>query len=299
MSYRSKNYNRILLFLFIVVLSSCQAQEKAKKENSQIIPVKVMKVELKEIYNTLEYVGDIKAQDEAIVYPKVSGKIIEKVKEDGSSVNKGDIIAYIDRDEVGLKFEKAPVESPLGGIVGRIYVDIGSNVSPQSPIALVVNMDKVRIDLNIPEIYLPKVFLGQEAKLSVDTYPQQEFLGRITKISPVVNLENRAAPVEITTDNPQHLLKPGMFIKVSLVIEKRSKVPLILKEAIISREPDAYVYMVEDNRAKMRKISLGIHDGPLYEVTQGLKENEMVVIVGQQRLYEGASVSAETENINE
>ena len=105
----------------ISLLSGCgKAPAKGAKKESAI-PVKVMKVAIEDLDKALEYVGNIKGRDEAVVYPKVSGKIIEKVKEDGSSVSKGETIAYIDRDEVGLKFEKAPVESPLTGTVGRVY----------------------------------------------------------------------------------------------------------------------------------------------------------------------------------
>jgi len=181
-------------------------------------------------------------------------------------------------------------------VVGRIYVDIGENVNSQIPVALVVRTDKVKTTLDIPETYLAKISLGQEAKISVDTYPQESFNGQVTKISPVVNLANRAAPIEITIDNSGQRLQSGMFAKVSLVINKRPRSPVILKESIIGRSPDTYVYTVENNKALMRKISLGIHDGPLYEVTQGLKEGELVVVVGQQRLYEGAPVTVEMNN---
>src|SRR3990167_1651984 len=105
-----------VLVMAILIFIGCQKKDAVmKSEERQIIPVKVKIAELKDIYRTLEYVGNIKAEEEAVVYPKVSGKIIKKVKEDGSVVEKGDALFYIDRDEVGLKFEKAPVESPLDG----------------------------------------------------------------------------------------------------------------------------------------------------------------------------------------
>ncbi len=285
-----------ILLVSVFLLFGCQQQKASIDKSAEAIPVKASKIELMELSETLEYVGDIKAQDEAAVFPKVSGKIIEKIKDEGAFVNKGEAIVYIDRDEVGLKFEKAPVESPLTGVVGRIYVDIGENVNSQIPVALVVRTDKVKTTLDIPETYLAKISLGQEAKISVDTYPQESFNGQVTKISPVVNLANRAAPIEITIDNSGQRLQSGMFAKVSLVINKRPRSPVILKESIIGRSPDTYVYTVENNKALMRKISLGIHDGPLYEVTQGLKEGELVVVVGQQRLYEGAPVTVEMNN---
>jgi multidrug efflux pump subunit AcrA (membrane-fusion protein) len=291
----------ILIFAFCILNFSvgCQKNEAAKMEGPQVIPVKVSKVELKDLADILEYVGDIKAKDEAVVYPKVSGKIIEKIKQDGDPVNKGEAIAYIDRDEVGLKYEKAPVESPLSGTVGRVYIAIGENVTSQTAVALVVDMDKVKISLDIPEKYLPKISLGQEAVISTDAYPKDEFSGSITKVSPVVNLENRAAPVEIIIDNKEHRLKSGMFAKVNLVVEKHAQVPVVFKESIIGKEPDLYVFVIEDNKAALKKIALGIRQGPYYEVTDGLEAGELVVIVGQQRLTDGAPVRVEMENNND
>ncbi len=293
---RSLMFKVSFLIITSIIFLGCQKKEIKKQETPQIIPVKVSRVELKELVESIEYVGNVKAEDEVIVYPKVSGKIIEKIKQDGSPVDKEEIIAYIDRDEVGLKFERAPVKSPLAGVVGRIYVDIGSNVGTQTPIALVVNMDKVKINLDIPEKYLSKVTLGQFAKISVDAYSGDCFMGLITKISPVVDLITRTAPVEITLDNPGHLLKSGMFAKVNLIIEKHSNVPVILKESVIGKEPDTYTYVVEDKKAVLRKISLGIRQGPYYEVKEGLKEGDAAVIMGQQKLYDNAPVNAEEEN---
>lgn len=285
----------LMPFLFIgLLLSGCQNKEKAQKAK-EIIPVKVIKIAFKDISETIDYVGNIKAREEAVIYPKVSGKIIEKIKEDGSLVNKNDIIAYIDRDEVGLKFEKAPVESPLAGIIGRVYVDIGENVTTQTPIALVVDMQRVEIDLDIPEKYYAKISLGQIAKIKVDAYPEEEFKGEVTKISPVVDLSTRSTPIEIVVDNPEKKLCSGMFAKVNLVIAEHKNVPVVLKEAIMGKEPDLYVYLVENGKTILRKITLGIHQGQDYEVESGLKDGDSVVIMGQQKLYEGAQVRAEEE----
>lgn len=288
----------ILIFGFWILdfISGCQRKEVEKKEVQEAIPVKIYRVEPRDLNEVLEYVGNIKAQDEVIVYPKVSGKIRQKVKTDGEQINKGETIAYIDRDEVGLKFENAPVESPLAGIVGRVYVDIGENVNAQTPIALVVDITKVKIGLDIPEKYIPRVSLGQEAKIMVDAYAQEEFNGKVTKISPVVSLENRAAPIEITLNNEDQRLKSGMFARVSLILQKHSSVPVILKEAILGKSPDNYVYLIQDNKAALKKITLGAHDGPYYEVREGIKEGDSVVIVGQQRLYDNAPVEVEMGN---
>lgn len=284
----------VAAILLVPLLFMCGCEKRTVvSEGPQVIPVKVVPATYTTLYRMLEYVGNIKAQDEATVYPKVSGKIIEKVKEDGSPINKGEAIAFIDRDEVGLKFERAPVESPISGVVGRIYVDIGSNVTAQTPVALVINMDNAKINLDIPEIYLPKVAIGQQAKIALDAYRGEEFIGTVTKISPVLDLETRSAPVEITVGNRDHRLKSGMFAKVKLIIEERKDVISVLKEAVLGKYPNNYVFVVENNKAVIRNVVLGITQDAHLEVKEGLKEGDLVVIFGQQRLYEDAPVKIE------
>lgn len=289
-----KYYKGIILIGWLFLSIGCSSQ-KAPQNLRVAIPVKVEKVRLQELNEVLDYCGDIKAQDEAVIYPKVSGKIIEKIKEDGEQIDKGEIICYIDRDEVGLDFQKAPVESTLTGILGRVYVDIGQNVTISTPVALVVSVEKVKIGLDIPEKYLPKIEVGQQAGILVDSWPLEEFTGSITKISPVIDLSTRTAPVEITAQNSQHRLKSGMFAKVRLVIEARNNVPVVLQEAVMGHDPDNYIFVVEDKKAVLKKISLGIRQGPYFEVRQGLKEGDLVVIMGQQLLSDGAAVEPEEE----
>jgi multidrug efflux pump subunit AcrA (membrane-fusion protein) len=297
MKFQISNFNCQIsksFFLLGLILLSVGCQPKPEKQKAEeIIPVRVIKVRSQELAETIDYVGNIRAKDEALIYPKVSGKIIEKVKEDGQPVNKGEVILYIDRDEVGLKFERAPVESTLTGFVGRVYVDIGENVDPQTAVALVVDMHEAKTDLDIPEKYLAKISLGQLAKISVDAYPGEEFSGKVTKISPIVDMNTRSSPIEISVANPEHRLKSGMFAKVSLVVREKKEVPVVMKEAIIGKEPDQYIFIIEDNKAILKKISLGIHQGPYFEVRQGLKEGDLVVVMGQQRLTEGSSVKIE------
>jgi len=149
--------------------------------------------------------------------------------------------------------------------------------------------------LNIPEKYLPDIALGKSAIIKVDVYPDEVYTGKITKISPVLDIDTRSAPIEITIDDPKRLLQSGMIAKVSLILEERNKVPVILKESIIGREPDTYVYVIDNDLAAARKITLGVRQGPYFEVTDGLKEGDMVVVVGQQKLRSGVPVRVEIE----
>lgn len=286
--------------LFFVAILACAAAgcggRKAKPAGAEAIPVRVRPVEIRDMRRSLDYVADVSAQDEATVYPRVTGKILEKLKEDGAPVKKGEAIAWVDRDEVGLKFEKAPVESPISGVVGRIYVDRGSSVSPQTPVALVVAMDTVRVRLDVPEKYLPSVAVGQSAEIGVDAWASAVFTGKVTRVSPVVDSASRTAPAEIAVANADHKLKPGMFCRVKLVIEEKMRAPVVTKEAIFFGGAENFVYVVDGATARRRAVKTGLREGPDFEITEGLKEGELVVVMGQQRLRDGAAVKAEVEN---
>ncbi len=287
---------RTAILLAASLLAAHAEQPPSKGSTaSEPIPVRVQQLAARNLEQALEYVGDIKGQDEATVYSKVPGKIAEKLKEDGAEVQKDEPIAYVDRDEVGFKFEKAPVESPLAGVIGRVYVDRGSSVTPQTPVALVVNLDQVEIDLGIPEKYLPRIQVGQTADIRVDAYAKG-FTGTITKVSPIVDLQTRTAPVEIVTPNPEHELKPGMFARVRLIMEQRTNILTVPKESVLGPEADPYVYVVRDNFARQQKVRLGLRQASDYEVLEGLQAGDLVVIMGQQRLTEGARVVIEQRN---
>lgn len=281
-----------ILLLAACALPSCGKRPEKKRER---IPIRAMRVPLATISRTLDYAGTIEAWDRADVFPKVSGKILEKLKEDGAPVAKGETIATIDRDEVGFKFEKAPVESPLTGLIGRVYVDKGTNVSAQTVIAVVVDIDRVKVRLDVPERFLPMVSVGQTAGIGVEAYPGEEFIGTVSLISPVVETETRAASVEIAIPNPDHRLKPGMFAGVRLVLESHVGVPAVMQEAIIGREPGACVFVVNGGVAHLRDVDLGLRENDLVEVTKGLKGGDLVAVMGQERLRDGSAVSVEVD----
>ncbi len=294
---RNSRYAQFTFFRYLLVLfflcSGCQPQVKEKKETEQIIPVRVVRAEKKVLRKVIEYVGNVRAQEEILVYPKVTGKVAEKIKEEAAVVEKGEAFLYLDRDEIGLTFAKAPVESPIRGIIGRIYVDQGSSVTPQTPVALIVNMEKVKIEVDIPEIYLPKIYRGQEARIAIDAYPTEQFVGIVYTVSPVLDVATRTAPIEIILANSDLAIKPGMFARAKIILEEQDPFPVILKESLLGSGEDAYVYVVQGQTAVKRKVKIGLIQDSFLSVLEGLAEDEPVVIMGQQRLFDGALVNVE------
>jgi len=285
---------RIVVFLSFVLifsglLSGCGKKESITKKEA--IPVEITVVQQKELQEVFKFIGNIEGRNQVQIYPKVSGKLIEYKLEEGQSVKKGDVIALIDRDITGYTFEPASIESSLTGIVAKTYLDKGDNVTLQTPLAVVADMDEVKIKIEVTEVDYPKVKVGQSSKITVDAYPDKEFTGILSKFSALVDLNTRTATAEITIANPDHLLVPGMFARISLLVGEH-KALVVPRDAIL-RLPGTgvyYCFKVEENKAKKALIELGIKKNNDQEIKNGLKKDDLVILSGQGVLQTGTAV---------
>jgi len=276
---------------------SYRARQVEEVEEERIIPVVVTNVEKGDIREILYFTGDIKGQEEIDVFPRVAGKLLKNLVEEGDKVKKGTVIALIDRDMAGMKFEPSEVTSPIAGILGKLYLDKGAGVNPPTmspamgtPIAMIVNMDKVKVVIYITEKYLPRVKKGQVAKITVDAYPDKIFKGTVTMFRPVVDLMNRTAKAEITVPNPGNLLRPGMFARTNLVVAEKQGVVIVTIDAVLESQKENFVFIENGGKAEKRIVKTGIREGERVEIKEGLKPGERLVIVGQEMLSDGMAV---------
>lgn len=277
----------ILIFTFCILnfLTGCERKKVEKKFRP--MPVEASQVKLDSIQEKLFYVGDIKALEQVKVFPKVTGKVIKNLVKENDKVSKGECLALIDRDEVGFKYESSPVLSPISGVVGQVYLDIGETVFPDTAIAEVVNMDKVRVKVNVVERDLPKIQEGQVCQIKVDAYPEEIFQGLVVSVSPVVDISSRTALVKLEIPNQNYRLKPGMFARIWIVINDLPAVLCIPRDAIIREDSSTFVMVVKNGKVEKRKIGLGLEENNKFEVIEGLQERELVVTLGKERLKDG------------
>ncbi len=257
--------------------------------------VKTEKTQARDIEDYLTLVGSVKAMDEATLYPRVAGKLLKNLVTEGDKVTKDQAVALVERDEPGVVYEPAPVPSTLNGVIGRVYQDSGANVTPQTPIALVVSQDRVRVVIDVPERYVGKVFLGQAARIKVDAYPDSAFYGKVYRVSPVVNTQTRSAAVEILTDNSSGRLKSGMFSEIKLVTGSRSGALSVPAAAIVDEDGKTYVFTAAGGNAARRAVKTGITDGNYTQVVSGLRNGEEVVTFGLYGLKDGSKIKVQQD----
>jgi RND family efflux transporter MFP subunit len=148
----------------------------------------------------------------------------------------------------------------------------------------------VKVFVNVPEKDIPLITFGKKAKIFCDAYPQKEFNGSVSRLSQAVDVSTRTMAVEITIPNPEHMLKPGMFVAVSLIIGERANCITVPTMALLKDEKGAFVFIVNGDKALRRDIVIGREQGSNTEILSGLDGSENVVTVGQQFVKDGVAV---------
>lgn len=285
------------ILLLAIVAVGLQLVLKKGEQTIQVVeavvPVVVMEVKPGEIEDIIDLTGYIDPKDTVNVISKIPGKLTRKVVEKGTFVRKDQVIAYVTRDEVGVQFEPYPVKSPISGVVAKYMFDPGAMVSPQFPVAVVVDIESVRIKASVVEKDFAKVKLGQLARVYTDAYSDRWFEGHVSKIAPTLDAASHTAEVEILIPNPQLQLRPGMFVHVELVVDKHSDVPVVPKAVVSKRmgKDMIFVFNPADGLVEMRESRLGFYDLKSYEILSGVKTGELVVAEDQAILQDGVKAS--------
>lgn len=243
--------------------------------------VKQETVQKRTLKHELLMSGSIKALEEATLFPRVNGKLLKNVLREGDAVKKNQTVSLIERDEVGAVYEPVVVPSTITGVVGRVYLDPGANVTVSTPVALVVNQEKVRVAVDIPERYIGEIYKGQPATLRVDALPGKEFEAKLTIISPVVDSTSRAVAVEFYADNTKGLLKSGMFAKVDITLSEKTNAVSVSKQSVYTDEEtnETYVFVpsADGKTAVRRNVKTGFINSNHLEVREGLSAGEQVL----------------------
>lgn len=284
------------LIAYRIVKYNMAKRSVKESVEEKVTPIKTVLAGRGDIEEIISLNGDIHGLREVDVYTRVSGKLIKKIKEEGESVRKGEVVALIDRDEPALGFTKAEVKAPIKGTVIRYYVDIGDSVipqepMPQEPVLNIAYMDKVKIVVNVGEKDISKLRKGEKVRVSVDAYPEESFLGRVVRVAPAVDPRSRKVKVELEIENKDHRLKPGMFADVEIIYNEHKNVLVVPRIAVLEKEGRKILFTVEDDRAKLREVKTGVSDEEKIEIVEGLTERESVVIEGNYGLTDGAKVN--------
>ncbi len=235
--------------------------------------------------------GEIESQNSVNVYPDVAGKVIETNVMLGSSVKRGDIIAYVDPSAPGQYYKKSPVYAPISGSIISTPLKNGTTVSTNTTIAIVGDISNLQVTADIPERYVAVLKEGLKAEISVEAYPEVVFEATVSRVSPVVDTTSRTKEVVLHFNKRDERVNAGMFGKVKLYTQDYTDQVVMPSDALVQLNDENYAYVVkEDSTVERRKVVTGNSVDGKIQITEGVNEGEKVVIQGQTSLNDGSKI---------
>ncbi len=177
-------------------------------------------------------------------------------------------------------------------VVAERYVDEGETVAANTPLLRIVELDPIAGVVFVTERDYALLQPGQAVTLATDAFPGEVFQGQIARIAPVFQQATRQAEVKLSIANPQQRLKPGMFIRATVVLAREPDAVIVPEQALTRREDRFGVFLVDEPAMTVtwREVAIGIRDGSRVQI-EGEALTGKVVTLGQQMLEDGSAIS--------
>ena len=191
------------------------------------------------------------------------------------------------------QLQDARIYAPFSGVTGARNVSPGAVVSvfARTPLTSLVDLDPVKVEVNVPERFLGQLKIGQTLELNVAAFPGRNFKGEVFFITPTVDPATRTALVKARVPNPSLELKPGMFASLELTLQIRERAVVIPETALVANGDRLTIYIVDaEQKAQLRPVTIGVRISGLVEVANGLKAGERVIVEGLQKVRPGGPV---------
>ena len=195
-------------------------------------------------------------------------------------------------DQAKVRFSKNMIYSPIDGILSERMISMG-DLATDKPLFRIVDNRILDLTVTVPSKYLRFLKPGLELRFKTDAFPGQAFIGKVKYINPSVNETDRSVKVVAEVANDPEVLKGGLFIEGHIVIGERKGVLKVPRNALITLDVNTQkgeLFVVENNLAKHRIVSVGMTTGEMVEVSSGISEGESVICRGGFNIKDGDKV---------
>ncbi len=210
----------------------------------------------------------------------------------------------IDQQKTALDIQREVVDnlkrnieilSPITGVITARNYDPGDLFAGQ-PILHVMQINPVKVIVNISEEFFPYVTVGMPVTLNVDLFPDKRFVGSVELIHPALDASTRTFTVEVKVPNNYQTLRPGMFARATFEMGKKQGI--IIPDVAIQKQvgsSERYAFVIKDGVAERRRLVLGRQVGSMVDVISGIEEGEQVAVTALSRLDNGVEVEVAEE----
>ena len=199
-------------------------------------------------------------------------------------------LAAADLEQVKVRYNHGFPKSPIDGIINHLYLDVGEYADMGKPIADIVNIDKIKINVWVPELDIRYVQMGQKTPLKIDAFADRTLMGTVEFVAFKADSATKTFLVRSIIDNPAHDIRPGMIGRVAFVrrlIPDAVVAPLF---AIVDKGGERIVFVEKDGLAESRVISIGVIEGDRVQITSGLNVGDHLIVRGHTEIEDGMKV---------
>lgn len=205
--------------------------------------------------------------------------------------------AKLEYDRSRLSEKRSRLVSPVDGVILELARDsrgkrvaagqllqageVVARIAPKGP--LVADVDVLGPDIG-------RIAVGQKARVSSVAFPGQEFSGKVLRLAPTVDETTRTLRAEVEVENDRGLLKPGLFVRVDVLIQRHENVPVIPRSAVVERTGKRVVFVAKGQTVEQREVQTGLGDDATVEIVSGLKPGESIVIQGMETLADHSKI---------
>lgn len=344
----------VLLMIGLIILPlnqkiSARKADLAQRQANQIkaapAPTNVVTMEIlpEMIMEKITLPGVAKPWISLQIVAEVRGKIISKKIEEGTRVEKGDVLAMIDHrdyqhnfasaqashetavttekrfkalsrkqfvtqsqlddasarvkttraalDTARLNLERCTIRSPMAGVVDRVFVETGSFLSVGDPVAVILEIDRLKVEVGIPESDVAAVRQLKTFDMTIDALGGKSYSGNYHYLFKTTDSMARLYNLEIRLENPENIILPDMFARVSIVKNLDPQGLAVPIYSLVTKDNLTGVFVENDNIVAFRPVTTGFQDGWKIQVAKGLTPGDKVVVVGQRIVDQGEAVN--------
>lgn len=190
------------------------------------------------------------------------------------------------------QLEKTVIRAPFSGLLGLRRVSVGEYLQPGKTIVNLDDIDPIKVDFRVPEVFAHQLKIGQKIQMSVDAVPGKLFSGQIVAIDPQVDVNGRSVLLRAKVEQQDGPLRPGMFARVNLILEERPNALVIPEQALIPKGDQQTVFKVVDGKVVAANVTTGLRTRGQVEIIQGLDAGETVITAGHIKVRPGMPVTA-------
>lgn len=212
----------------------------------------------------------------------------------GSANDRDAALAQLRTDDAEVelareRINKMSLEAPFDGVMGLREVSLGQYVSPGESLAPLVSVNPIKLEFQVPEIYVSDIQQGQSVAVALDALPGETFTGEVYALSPAVDDNSRNFTVRARLENEQGLLKPGLFARVTVTLETIPDALMVAEDALVPEGHQQLIYKLVDGKVEITPVAVGLRRSGQVRIVKGLAPGDVVVTAGQMKLQPGAA----------